>query len=297
MDTRHCGLQDGYRQRFLGKRITTRITPGEQVLRQAVTVAIACDAPEAQIRFTLDGSEPTMAGARYDVPFVLDRPATVRARSFADGATDLVGARVTFTSPPAPIIEDFESSPVGVLTPGATTLEDEDLEQYTARISDKQAADGEHSLRFSDGPGQQHAFTPHVFYRCRFTEGRMVGRFDVNLDEHSSLYYQWRHYEQAYCQGPTVTVQPGGIVTHGGRQLLTIPLDQWVRFEVCCPLGDAASGLFDLRVWLPGEPDPRKFDGLSCDKRFVRLDWVGFVTKAEKEAVCFVDNIQVRPFE
>ena len=297
LDASQSGLQSPYRERFIGRRITTRISPGDQMLRQAIMVSILCDDPRARIRYTLDGSEPTIDSAPYRMPFELDYPATIRARSFAGGATDLVGARVTFAPPPSPITEDFESVPVGALTPLATTAEVGMLKQYSARVSDLQAAGGKRSLRFADGPGQQRAYTPHVYYRCQFTEGRMVGRFDVKLDRDSSLYYQWRHYEGDYQQGPTVTVLPGGSVAHGGKHLLTVPVDQWVRFEVSCSLGDRATGQFLLRVWLPGEQSPRVFEGLSHDKHFTRLDWVGFVMKADKEAVCFVDNVDVRPVE
>ena len=122
----------------------------------------------------------------------------------------------------------------------------------------------------------------------------MVGRFDVNVDGATSLSHQWRHYEGDYRQGPSVTILPGGVVTHGDQRLLKIPLDQWVRFEIRCHLGNQAAGEFQLRVWLPEEQSPRIFKDLTHDKRFTRLDWLGFVTRAEREAVCFVDSIDVR---
>ena len=46
---------------------------------------IAVDAPDAEIRYTLDGSEPTMASPLYELPFVINRQQTVTARAFRDG--------------------------------------------------------------------------------------------------------------------------------------------------------------------------------------------------------------------
>ena len=295
LDVTEAGLQPPYRERFLGKRITTRIAPEDQTYRKPITVDIQCDHPGAAIRYTLDGTEPTEKSTLYVGPFVLDEPATVRAKAFAVGATDLVGAVACFAPPPAPIVEDFESVPVGGAAPGATTSEDEKLKQYTARVTDEQAAEGRHSLKFVDGPGQERPFTPHVYFQRQYTEGRMVGRFDVRIDRSASLYYAWRHYETGYRQGPTVTIQPGGAVVHDGKTLVTIPPDQWVRLEVACSLGDESTGKFDVAVWLSGDGSPRVFKDLACQEGFERLDWIGFVSKAEEGATFYVDNVEVRP--
>ncbi len=48
-------------------------------------VTMSVDAPDAEIRYTLDGSEPTMQSQRYELPFVINRQQTVTARAFRDG--------------------------------------------------------------------------------------------------------------------------------------------------------------------------------------------------------------------
>ena len=48
-------------------------------------VTMSIDAPDAEIRYTLDGSEPTMQSQRYELPFVINRQQTVTARAFRDG--------------------------------------------------------------------------------------------------------------------------------------------------------------------------------------------------------------------
>jgi hexosaminidase len=46
---------------------------------------MSVDAPDAEIRYTLDGSEPTMQSQRYELPFVINRQQVVTARAFRDG--------------------------------------------------------------------------------------------------------------------------------------------------------------------------------------------------------------------
>ena len=294
LDPSKAGLEPRYERRFIGRRITTRVSPRGREWREPITIAIEATMPAAEIRYTLDGTEPARDSPRYTGPFVLKKPGWVKAKSYAKGATDFVGAAEWFPPPPAPIAQDFEGVPVGEHTPGATTQEENDLN--TARVTDEQAASGRRSLKFVDGPGQKHRFNPHVFFRTQFKEGRMVGRFAARLDAETRFYYQWRDYRRrGYSTGPTVTVLEGGKLTHRGQPLLTLPAGQWIRFEVLCVLGDRAAGTFGLKVWLPGQAEPKVFPRLECDPAFKELDWVGFVPNGEKRTVFYVDDIEVRP--
>ncbi len=295
LDATQMGLEPAYRKRFLGQRIQTRIEPPDQMLRQPLTVTITCTDNAAQIRYTLDGTQPLTTSALYERPFVLKRSATVRAKAFATGASDLVGAVAFYSPPPAPILEDFESVPVGATAPQASTTEDAQLKQYTARVSAENAAAGRHSLRFADGPGQKASYTPHVYYRRTFTEGPLVGGFDVFVDAESEVSYQWRQYDKSYVTGPEILIQPGGLVTHRGKKLATIPTQTWVRFQLRCPLGDAADGKFDLTITDVPAAKQKVLKDLPYDAGFKRFDWVGFVSRAKKNAVHFIDNVEIRP--
>ena len=116
----------------------------------------------------------------------------------------------------------------------------------------EQAAGGSRSLKFVDGPGQEHPYNPHVFYRTGHEFGRLVGRLDLRVDAATSFYYQWRDYTGAFVRGPTVQIMPGGSLVHDGRELMMVPPDEWVSYEVECGLGDDGDGSFELRVSLPG---------------------------------------------
>jgi hypothetical protein len=50
-----------------------------------ITVAISCSDPQAQIRYTLDGSSPSSGSLLYTGALTLASPATLRARSFRSG--------------------------------------------------------------------------------------------------------------------------------------------------------------------------------------------------------------------
>ena len=64
------------------------ITPSDTFLtrREEVRITIHCRDTLAQVRYTFDGSEPSLLSARYLGPLVVDRPAVVRARAFREGA-------------------------------------------------------------------------------------------------------------------------------------------------------------------------------------------------------------------
>ncbi len=295
LDAAAAGLEPEYHRRLIGRRITTSIRPDGGELRAPVTVQIEADAPAAEIRFTLDGSEPTTHAAVYTGPFTLSRPGVVRARAFSATGKDWLGARAEFAAPPQPIEEDFEDVPVGAPAPGATTSEDAKRTECRARVTDDCAATGTRCLRFTDGPGQKHSFDPHVYYRTRFEQGTVRGSFAVRIDKASTLSYQWRQYDNGFCRGPAVIIQPGGKVIHEGQELLTIPTEKWVRFDVQCLLGDDADGRFTMRVWLPGTDRPRIFERLPCTEGFERLDWVGFVANGQKRATFYVDSVNVGP--
>jgi len=290
-----CGLESPWRDKYIGRRLHCRIEPPGCELCKPVMIRITCDTPGAEIRYTVDNSRPTPDSPIYTGPFLLDHAAVIRARAFQAGATDLTGAYERYTAPPPPIRVDFEDVPVDAQTPGATTVEEN--ARFTARVSDEQAAGGKHSLKFVDGPGQKHPFNPHVFFRTRFREGALRGRFALWIDENTTFLYQWRDYGPGkYHRGPTVQVRPGGKIVLGNRPLLSIPFRTWVRFEVTCALGDAAAAHgWTLKVTIPGNDAPTVFHNLPTEKRFRALDWVGFVASGALDTRFYVDDIAIEP--
>lgn len=62
-----------------------RIEPGGGVFAEPVAVTLAADRPEATVRYTLDGSEPTAESAEYAAPIAVPRNTTLRARAYCEG--------------------------------------------------------------------------------------------------------------------------------------------------------------------------------------------------------------------
>lgn len=73
---------------------------------------LTCATPGAVIRYTLDGSEPTVASPRYHSAVGLKAPVTIRARAFLNGRSSLMTTRVlgrTEFSPPLAKNGDFDA--------------------------------------------------------------------------------------------------------------------------------------------------------------------------------------------
>ena len=79
-----------------------RIEPEVAVFEEEVAVTMTSATPDLDIRYTLDGSEPTIGSPRYTGPVVLRASATVKARAYRRGVTedplDLSGTRATVAS-------------------------------------------------------------------------------------------------------------------------------------------------------------------------------------------------------
>jgi len=56
-----------------------------RIYNRPLTVAITCADKEAEIRYTLDGSEPTVESKRYDKPFIINNSCKVKAKAFKNG--------------------------------------------------------------------------------------------------------------------------------------------------------------------------------------------------------------------
>ena len=66
-----------------------RIEPERTLIAGPEPVTLSCATPEVDIRYTLDGSEPTLHSSLYKAPFMIDNRATVKARAFRKGLTHL----------------------------------------------------------------------------------------------------------------------------------------------------------------------------------------------------------------
>jgi lysophospholipase L1-like esterase len=80
---------------------TPTITPPGGTYTNSVDVALATQTPGASIRYTTDGSEPTVSSTLYSASITLMQSTTLRAKAFLAGYTDSATATAAFTINPA----------------------------------------------------------------------------------------------------------------------------------------------------------------------------------------------------
>jgi hypothetical protein len=79
-----------------GAVATPLVSPAGGTFTAQVTVSLATVTSGATIRYTLDGSTPTIASPAYGAPVSLTKSATLRARAFKSGSTDSGVASASF---------------------------------------------------------------------------------------------------------------------------------------------------------------------------------------------------------
>jgi uncharacterized repeat protein (TIGR03806 family) len=72
------------------------IEPAGGTFDKQVEIRLSGSQPDADIRYTLDGSVPSPKDKRYDKPFVLSEAAVLRARAFKDGFTRSITSQEVF---------------------------------------------------------------------------------------------------------------------------------------------------------------------------------------------------------
>ena len=73
-----------------------QILPAGGTFAGGVQITLSESEPDADIRYTLDGSVPGRSDSHYDKPFTLSAPTVVRARAFKPGFTKSITAQEVF---------------------------------------------------------------------------------------------------------------------------------------------------------------------------------------------------------
>ena len=77
-----------------------KLEPATASSNEPISVALTPDEPKAQVRYTLDGSSPTMESPRYGKPIRVAQTATLNARAFMPGMAPSQMATGSFTVDP-----------------------------------------------------------------------------------------------------------------------------------------------------------------------------------------------------
>ena len=93
---------------------------------------------------------------------------------------------------------------------------------------------------------------PYMHYAPRLRSGVAAGSFAGRFESGAVCFHEWRDNRSPYRVGPSLWVRDGHLSANG-QALMDLPLGVWVRFEIVCPLGNRATGAYDLTVTLDGE--------------------------------------------
>ena len=196
--------------------------------------------------------------------------------------------------PPLTMRDGFEHSPSGAQPANARSYV-ENKGEFLGVVEGPPAL-GKRCLKVQDAEGLRHAFNPHFFYQPGHTGGVTRFAFDLRIEPGVVMYVEWRDDHQPYRVGPSVWVRDGA-VSVGGRELLTLPVGQWARFEMSAGLGGKSTGTWDLAITLPGRK-PQRFAKLrNGSPEWKSLTWLGFSSSATRRCVWYLDNIELTSSE
>ena len=193
--------------------------------------------------------------------------------------------------PPAPVevADDFESTPIAA-PPKLAKLYVEGKGDSIC-VTDETAAGGKHSLKFTDAPGLEHLWNPHMFYVPHFRKGTAILSFDLRVEEGAIADHEWRSAGHPYAVGPSIRIGPDGTLTANGKPLLKAPLGEWFHVRIVCGLGRKAPRTYGLTLRMANR-EPQEFSQLACGSpKFRALEWLGFVSNANADAVFYLDNV------
>lgn len=194
-------------------------------------------------------------------------------------------------APPLALHQDFERVPVGAPSPDAQTNRENKGDSIL--VTDETAASGRHSLKFTDAPGLQFSYSPHLVFSPNHRQGVSTEALALRVEPGVELIHEWRDWgTEPYKTGPSFSIV-GGKLLVGGKPLLDIPSGVWGHYQVRAAIGKEAAGRWELTVTLPGQP-PRRFTDLpNGSPDFATLTWIGFISNATDKTVFYLDDLDL----
>lgn len=156
-------------------------------------------------------------------------------------------------------------------------------------VSEDQAASGKRSLKFTDAPGLERAWNPHLILKPGFKEGAKVhASFALRIEPGALVDHEWRTEGHPYFVGPSFSIRGGKLQIRNGPSL-EVPRSQWLKFEIDAQIGKPE---WLMRVIVSGQP-PKVFDKLVCQKEWLDFGWMGWTSAAKEKTVFYLDDLKV----
>jgi len=191
---------------------------------------------------------------------------------------------------PQLIDDGFEDSAVGTTAESAVTWGE--TGEAKVRVTDEAAAEGKHSLQFTDAPGLDYPFNPHIWYTPNLERGLVTVSYDLRIEKGALVGVEWRDAASPYRVGPSLSINANEQLVVAGKPVMDMPVSQWVHFVTTCRIGRDAPGKWDLEVTAPGA-EPLRLTGLACDPKCRRFQWLGFISNATERTVFYLDNVRI----
>ncbi len=230
-------------------------------------------------------------------PFDLSKTGVYGDPAWVQLASAPTYPKVEFAPPPPPpppltFRETFEAYDVNAKPPHAY-VHVENKGDYVGVVKGHGAALSDRCLIVRDATGLKQVYNPHFFWRPGHTEGVSRFSFDLKFEPGALLYCEWRDSHSPYRVGPNVWISGGKLRAHG-KELMPLPANQWIHFDVSAGLGEDSTGTWALSVTIPGKR-PKRFGKLPLgSKDWKHLTWLGFSSSAKAKVAFYLDNIELR---
>lgn len=243
LDVRQSGLIEPFRSEvYRAPSGTVAITPESGVFVGATNVTLSAPS-DLEIRYTLDGSEPTDDSTLYTGTFQVTNPVVIRAKQFGEGFVDRLDARTILYPWTPPVVETFELDAGGVSRSRMRLLNDTD-----GTVTNTVAPGTGHGYAIRlNGQGGTYGWNPQASYQFTHAGGQVEVKFDLWLNS-TNLDFRVQGRDNVVQAtndvnyvGPSIHIDNGWLVYNGSETLTSIPTNQWVEITLVLSLGSAAS--------------------------------------------------------
>jgi hypothetical protein len=194
---------------------------------------------------------------------------------------------------------DFEDVPLGLSPREFNGAGFSDKAKFA--VTDETAASGKRCLKATDTVGLKRNFYPYISCSKERKEGVVHLSFDLKLkkDQPAQGTLTIRDYPTAKTLGKefigalSLSFAADGQLKASGQSLGTMPLGEWTHFDLRLPVGDKASGDYELAITMPGTK-PKLYTLPIDSKDFHVFSWVGFIADGETDGTFYLDNLVLR---
>lgn len=143
--------------------VATPVITGETPFIGTTTVTITCEAPNATVYYTIDGTEPTNQSTEYTAPFELNESATVKAIAY-----DVTGATSTVVS------KEFVKTLTVATVAEALALDDNTEFVFTGNLVVSAQSSNTWYLYAQDETGGILIYSPKGYTLPEYTKGAVI---------------------------------------------------------------------------------------------------------------------------